>query len=94
MIKKIILSFALLFSISVINAQDWKTDFKQAKEIASKENKNIVLVFQGSDWCASCIKLDREIWSTEEFKAYAKKHFVMLQADFPKRKKNALKPEQ
>ena len=54
----------------------------------------IILVFQGSDWCAPCIKLDRDVWTTEEFKAYAKNHYVMLQADFPRRKSNALPEEQ
>lgn len=92
--KKIILLFtAIIFSIS-ISAQEWQTDFEAAKQISSEKNLPIVLVFQGSDWCAPCIKLDREIWSTEEFKTYAKDHFVMLQADFPRKKKNALADEQ
>lgn len=92
--KKIILSFLLICSMLFVNAQEWKTDFEQAKEIASIENKNIILVFQGTDWYAPCIKLDREIWSTNEFKTYAKDHFVLLQADFPRKKKNALTLEQ
>lgn len=77
-----------------MNAQQWQTDIVQAKNKASKENKTIILVFQGSDWCAPCMKLENEIWNTEEFKAYAKDNFVMLLADFPKKKKNALTPEQ
>ncbi|WCO03275.1 thioredoxin family protein [Psychroserpens ponticola] len=81
----------IFFFISFISlAQDWVTDFEKAKLIAKQDNKTIILVFQGSDWCAPCIKLDKEIWSTKEFQTYAKEHFVMLQADFPKRKKNAL----
>lgn len=90
------LSVALLFlaTITTINAQEWQTDFAKAKEIASKEERPIILVFQGSDWCAPCIKLDREIWSTEAFKKYAAKHYVMLQADFPRKKSNALSETQ
>jgi thioredoxin-related protein len=49
-----------------------------------------VLVFQGSDWCAPCIKLEREIWTSEEFKAFATDHFIMLKADFPRKKANLL----
>ncbi|WP_339627816.1 thioredoxin family protein [uncultured Maribacter sp.] len=75
-------------------AQEWQTDFSIAKEMAKSKSVPIILVFQGSDWCAPCIKLDREVWSTDEFKAYAKNHYVMLQADFPRRKNNALSPEQ
>ncbi len=89
--------FTVLFTFigfSSLFAQDWQTDFTTAKEIAKKEKKPIVLVFQGSDWCGPCIKLDREVWSTEEFKKYSKDHFVMLKADFPKRSKNALSKEQ
>ena len=90
------LTILFLFFILSLNAfaQNWITDFSEAKQIASDENKTIVLVFQGSDWCAPCIKLDREIWSTDEFKEYAKKHYVMLQADFPRSKKNKLSKEQ
>ena len=31
-----------------------------------------------------------EIWNTEEFKAFANDNYVMLKADFPRKKKNAL----
>ena len=89
--KKIILTLTLILaSVITITAQNWQTDFTLAKDMASKEHKPIILVFQGSDWCGPCIKLDHEIWSTDIFKKYADKNYVMLQADFPKRKKNAL----
>jgi len=87
--KKIsIVSLLFIFTTFSMNAQEWLTDFDQAKTISAKENKKIILVFQGSDWCAPCIKLDKEVWSTDEFKNFAKEHFVMLQADFPRKKKN------
>ncbi len=72
------------------NAQDWHTDFEQAKRIAKEKNQNIVLVFEGSDWCAPCKKLNREIFNSKEFKTYSKEHFVLLKVDFPKKKKNKL----
>lgn len=91
--KYFLIALTLVVTISSY-AQDWQTDFAAAKEIASKENKPIILVFQGSDWCAPCIKLDREVWSTDVFKEYAANHYVMLQADFPRKKKNALSEKQ
>ena len=84
----------LLFISTLTFAQDWQNNFGKAKEMASKNNQPIILVFQGSDWCAPCIKLDQNIWSSDTFKKYAKAHFVMLKADFPKRKKNRLSKEQ
>ncbi len=93
--KKIILALVVMVvSASTTVAQEWQTDINIAKKIASKEGKPIILVFQGSDWCAPCIKLDHEIWSTETFKKYAKDHYVMLKADFPRKKKNALSETQ
>ena len=83
-----------MLSVFTINAQNWQTDLNIAKEIAIKENKKIVMVFQGSDWCAPCIKLDKYIWSTEEFKAYSKDNFVMVKLDFPRKKKNKLDKKQ
>lgn len=75
-------------------AQDWLLDLNKAMAIARQENKPIILVFQGSDWCTPCIRLDREVWETEAFKSYASDHYVMLLADFPRRKQNALPAEQ
>lgn len=75
-------------------AQAWETDLLVAQKKAADQNKTIVLVFQGSDWCAPCMKLNEEIWRSDVFQDYAAEHFVMLLADFPKRKKNELSGEQ
>jgi thioredoxin-related protein len=91
--KKIIVSlFILIFSFSY--SQNWKTNFDEAKQEALKENKNILLVFSGSDWCAPCIKLDNVVWKSEAFKLEAEKSWVTYKADFPKKKANQLSPEQ
>lgn len=93
--KKIIVALiVMIVSVNTIIAQEWQTDINVAKEIATKESKPIILVFQGSDWCAPCIKLDREIWSTDAFKKYASENYVMLKADFPRKKNNALSEKQ
>ena len=84
----------LVWMCSSVQAQDWQTDWETAQQLAAEKQQNVVLVFQGSDWCAPCIKLDKEVWSTEEFKAFAQDHFVMLRADFPRKKKNALSAAQ
>ena len=86
--------FFFLVLSTICLGQDWKVNFDEAKTIASEKNIPIILVFQGSDWCAPCIKLDKEIWSTETFRKYAEEHYVMLQADFPRKKANKLSEEQ
>lgn len=90
--KKILfLLFVLMGTLGY--SQNWKTNFEEAKSIAVKENKNILLVFSGSDWCAPCIKLDNVVWKSAEFKTESEKKWVIYKADFPKKKANQLAPE-
>jgi thioredoxin-related protein len=91
--KKIIL-FAFIFSASLSFSQNWTTSLDAAKTEAISSNKNILLVFSGSDWCAPCIKLDRTIFQSDVFKTEAEKKWVLLKADFPKKKGNLLSAEQ
>lgn len=92
--KSFLLILMLGMVATMVSAQEWQTDFDKAKDLAAQKNLDIVLVFQGSDWCAPCIKLENEIWSSDEFISLAKDHFVMLKADFPRKRRNALPPEQ
>ncbi len=92
-IKVRFLSFFLFFT-TIGFSQNWKTNFEEAKAEALKENKNILLVFSGSDWCAPCIKLDNVVWKSDVFKVEAEKNWIIYKADFPKKKANQLTPEQ
>jgi protein disulfide-isomerase len=69
------------------SAEGWITDFEEAKTLAAEKNVPIIANFSGSDWCGWCIKLDREVLSTPEFLEYAKDNLVLLNLDFPARKK-------
>ena len=91
--KNIIL-FSFIFSATLSFSQNWTTFLEVAKTEAASSNKNILLVFSGSDWCAPCIKLDRTIFQSDVFKAEAEKKWVLLKADFPKKKGNALSETQ
>lgn len=67
-------------------SQEWNTDLEAAKKKALTQNKNILLVFSGSDWCPRCIELEKNIWQSAEFKAEADKNWVLLRADFLQKK--------
>lgn len=84
------LFIAFCFFSGCLFAQDWHQDFDVALSKSKKESKPLILVFAGSDWCAPCIKLDRDIWSSENFKKYAADNYVLYKADFPRKKKNHL----
>lgn len=76
-----------------LSAQLWQPDFETAQTVAAIKEQNIVLVFSGSDWCAPCIKLERDIWEQEEFASAVGEDFVFYKADFPRRKANKLTKE-
>ena len=90
--KKVVVVVFLFISLCTFS-QNWKNNIEEAKTEAKASNKNILLVFSGSDWCAPCIKLDRTIFQTEVFKAEAAQKWVLVKADFPKKKGNLLSAE-
>jgi protein disulfide-isomerase len=63
----------------------WLTDLDEAKKVATKENKPILVDFTGSDWCGYCIKLHAEVFDKPEFEAFAK-DYVLVELDFPNKK--------
>jgi thioredoxin-related protein len=64
-------------------AAEWSTDYDAALKLARATHRPILLDFTGSDWCGWCMKLDREILATPEFKRYADQHLVLVKIDFP-----------
>ena len=90
--KKIMISL-LLFIATIGYSQEWKHNLEEAKKEAAEQNKEILLVFSGSDWCAPCIKLDKNVWQSDAFKAESQKKWVLIKADFPKKKADLLSPE-
>ena len=90
--KKIII-LLFLFTGTIGYSQNWNSSFVEAQKKAVTENKNILLVFSGSDWCAPCIKLDKTIWKSEEFNKEATENWILYKADFPKKKANLLSLE-
>lgn len=84
----------ILFSSFLGSTIKWETDFEKAKQTALSENKFILLNFSGSDWCGPCIRLHKEIFETSVFEKYASENLVLLNADFPRLKKNQLSKEQ
>jgi thioredoxin-related protein len=93
--RKILIGILTFFLAGFqVQAQEWLSDIAEAKKVALEQNRPILLVFQGSDWCAPCMKLERKIWDSQVFKDYAKEHYVLLRADFPRKRKNQLPKDQ
>lgn len=87
------ISFLFLLMTVFGYSQNWHTSFEEAKIKAEKENKNILLVFSGSDWCGPCMRLEKIVWKSPEFQIEADTNWVIYRADFPRKKINQLSPE-
>ena len=61
----------------------WSVNQPQALTKAKAEKKMVLMDFTGSDWCSWCMKMDKEIFSTPEFKKYAADNLVLVELDFP-----------
>src|SRR5215471_11565842 len=87
--KKTLIAIMMVSALALVSAKadEWQTDAVKAQAQAKKENKLVLLDFTGSDWCGWCIKLKKEVFDTQEFKDYAAKNLVLVEVDFPQKKK-------
>jgi thioredoxin-related protein len=83
-----------IFLVTITLTGEWLTDFETAKGKAGQEKKYILLNFSGSDWCAPCIKMKKEVFEQDPFLAIANEQLILVRADFPRSKKNKLSAEQ
>ena len=68
--------------------------FFEGAENCCRKKKFIILNFSGSDWCVPCIRTKKEIFDTETFVEYSSQQLVLVNADFPRLKKNKLNQTQ
>ena len=89
-----------LFFVSVVSqaqtnnsqftkAQDdgWLVNIEEAYQVSKQTNRPILANFTGSDWCGWCKRLRAEVFSKPEFKKWAKDNVILLELDFPRRKR-------
>ena len=84
----------LLGFLHLVTPAQWHSNLQEAKEIAQKEHRYILLNFSGSDWCGPCIMLRKEVFDSPVFMAFADSTLVLVNADFPRMRKNQLSRDQ
>lgn len=65
---------------------EWLDNLDDGLLKAQQDNRVVLLMFTGSDWCTWCRKLMKEVFNTEEFLEYAEKNLVLVMIDFPRNK--------
>lgn len=62
----------------------WMQDSNQAFARARAEQKLVLAFFTGSDFCAPCAQLKREVFEAPEFNEWSQHRFVLLELDSPR----------
>jgi thioredoxin-related protein len=84
----------IVLPLFFLSFTEWHNNLDDAKQIAKKEHKHILLNFSGSDWCGPCIRMRKEIFEIDVFEKMADTELVLVNADFPRMKKNQLSFQQ
>ncbi len=70
---------------SMVIKNIWHVNYNDALSKAKKEDKNVLVYFTGSDWCAPCKKLKKDLFETTKFQDISG-DYVMLYIDIPMNK--------
>ena len=79
-----LLALMIFFIIPI----QWEPNFENAKKIAKEKHELILLNFSGSDWCGPCIVTRKDYFESEVFTKMANDNLILVNADFPRKKKN------
>jgi hypothetical protein len=86
--------FILITLFATSPQPHWYVQMTEAQSIARREHRHILLNFSGSDWCGPCIVLRKDVFDDPGFLALADSSLVLLNADFPRNKKDQLPKQQ
>ncbi|MCQ2378135.1 MAG: thioredoxin family protein [Victivallaceae bacterium] len=86
-------AFVFLFALISIPAlfaavsppAGWLTDVAAARERAQKENRPVLVLFSGTDWCPPCKALRHDLLDAPEFQAMIAQKCVALYIHVPVR---------
>ncbi|MCF7974409.1 MAG: thioredoxin family protein [Phycisphaerae bacterium] len=67
----------------------WLDSFDKATQQAAEQDKDLFILFTGSDWCIWCKRLESEVFSQPGFGDKVSEDFVLLKLDYPKNKELA-----
>ena len=88
------LAVLILLVLNYVQAQDITTNMNDAIRQAQENDKRIMMVFSGSDWCKPCIQLKKEVLGSSIFQDFRVSHLIHLELDFPYSKQRKLSKQQ
>lgn len=88
--------FAAILCFLLAQQLSAQTDFLSVDKAliqSSQEQKPILLIFSGSDWCKPCIQLKENVLETAAFTKFAEE-LIVLYLDFPYKRANKLSKQE
>ena len=64
----------------------WTDDFEAAKKLAAETDRDLFVLFTGTDWCSWCMRLEKEVFSQKGFIEKLSEKFVPVFIDRPEDK--------
>ena len=82
--KQLLIGVVFLASLDAYAQLKKYKKWEEAVEVSKKNNKDILIILTGKEWCAPCKKLESSVLQTNQFKDYAEAKFVVFEIDVPK----------
>jgi thioredoxin-related protein len=81
--KKLGISLIVIIILLISNYSEAQiikyTDYEIVKSEALKQNKDILIVLTGSEWCKPCIKMKKNVFLNTEFIKLAEDKLIILE---------------
>lgn len=84
--KLFILFVVLVARMAGASDGPWLTSVQQARDVALRDERFVMMYFTGSDWCGWCKRLDKEVLNTEIFQGLMRDYLAPVKIDFPKKR--------
>lgn len=83
---KLALLISFVFSLATFQitlADEWFENVAEAIKVGAEQEKDLLILYTGSDWCPPCKKLEEEILTDADFLKEIQTGFVLVKLDFP-----------
>lgn len=80
-----IITFLFLLTNPLLYGQVTKLDnWETAREKAETENKDILIILTGEEWCKPCVRMEKDVIEQADFVEFANNSLVIFEINLPR----------
>ena len=79
MVRILTIILILLLSQNCLSQITKYEDYEITKTEAIKQNKSILIILTGSEWCKPCVKMKKNVFSNPDFVSLLENNFVIFE---------------